>query len=248
MSNIDSIIEMREEDLHSRKGSIAKQDLIEAVCALKRRGSQDIALDAISDIIDKSLRERLDPILENLKEVTQQLSKLKSNVESLEYDVRACRQKQENLFSDVANEAVMRHQRRKSVVISGLELKQDGDLEAQKADDRTKVGKVLEHFQLSEDDAADIQRIGKAGSGKRQLLRVRFVCINDRQTVLRRSREIRSHFPDVFINPDRTPRQQEEFRKLRNELKARKESGEDVVIYKGSVVQRASTQSFPRRF
>jgi len=239
---------MREEELISRKSSITKQDLLEAVCALKRRGPQDIALDAISDVIDKSLRERLDPIIENLREVTQQLLKLKSNVESLESDVKACRQNQENLFSDVANEAVMRYQRRKSVIISGLELKQDGELEARKEDDGTKVGKVLEYFQLSEKDTTEIERIGKAGSGKRQLLRVRFACITEKQTVLRRAREIRSHFPDVFINPDRTPRQQEEFRKLRNELKTRKESGEDVVIYKGSVVQRDSIQNFQRRF
>ena len=71
MTNVDNIITMREEELLSRKGSVTKQDLIEAVCVLKRRSSQEIALDAISDVIEKSLRERLDPIVENLKEVTK---------------------------------------------------------------------------------------------------------------------------------------------------------------------------------
>ena len=63
MNNVENIIAMREEELISRKSSITKQDLLEAVCALKRRGPQDIALDAISDVIDKSLRERLDLII-----------------------------------------------------------------------------------------------------------------------------------------------------------------------------------------
>ena len=73
MNNVDSIVAMREENLHSRKGSITEQDLIEAFRALKRKSLQEIVLDAISDVIDKNLQKRLDPIVENLKELTQQL-------------------------------------------------------------------------------------------------------------------------------------------------------------------------------
>ena len=59
--------------------------------------------------------------------------------------------------------------------------------------------------------------------------------------VLRSARKLKvsTSFRKVYVNPDRTPVQQAEHKNLRSELLSRRGKGEDVVIFKQSVVPRA---------
>ena len=48
----------------------------------------------------------------------------------------------------------------------------------------------------------------------------------------------------MFIDPDRTPKEQEDFKKLRDEFKRRKESGENVVMREGKILQTGRRRSY----
>ena len=61
-------------------------------------------------------------------------------------------------------------------------------------------------------------------------------------SLLRRAKELRNtseHRGRVYVNPDQTKRQRELSKALRNELRARRDLGEDVVIRHGKIVSKA---------
>ena len=87
-------------------------------------------------------------------------------------------------------------------------------------------------------------RAGKKMPGKDRLLIVSLESIGIRQELLRLAPQLRSceAYNRIYINPDLTPREREQGRKLREELAARKERGEkSLVIRKGKIVSLTDT-------
>jgi hypothetical protein len=75
--------------------------------------------------------------------------------------------------------------------------------------------------------------------------------MNDKFRILKACKELkkRQEYKNVFINPDRTPLEQAIDKRLRHELKERRENGEDnLVIYRGKVINRNEIKHFPQRF
>ena len=89
-----------------------------------------------------------------------------------------------------------------------------------------------------------IHRIGKQVEGRDRLLRV--VCCDEESKIgiLRQAKLLsNTSFKKVYINPDLTKTQREERKRLREELKRRKDVGEDVTIRYGRIVA-ASDRNF----
>ena len=66
----------------------------------------------------------------------------------------------------------------------------------------------------------------------------------NREQVIKRARFIRRYtdWKEVFIDPDRTPKQQEEHKSLRAEFKRRKDEGENIVFRNGKILKLARKQ------
>ena len=66
---------------------------------------------------------------------------------------------------------------------------------------------------------------------------------------LRSAKELRKSekYKNIYINPDLTYIQRERNRKLRNELKEKREKGFDAVIKNGKVMLRRDAESVPER-
>ena len=88
-------------------------------------------------------------------------------------------------------------------------------------------------------DILSSRRIGKPRDGKAKLLHVTLRDLKQVQAVLYSASMLKGNnqYKNVFLSPDRTPMEQEEFRKLRNELKERLANGESVVIRGLSIVK-----------
>ena len=102
------------------------------------------------------------------------------------------------------------------------------------------LSEIVDDF--DEDDIKKCYRVGRPnGQGKGRLLRVTFSNSELKSEVLRSARKLKAStsFRKVYVNPDRTPVQQAEHKNLRSELLSRRGKGEDVVIFKQSVVPRA---------
>ena len=80
--------------------------------------------------------------------------------------------------------------------------------------------------------------------GKRLLKVVLRKSSTKREIVSKAKNLRRTRFTDIFIQQDLTPYQQIRAKLTRKELKERRERGEDVVIYRGNVVTKASIGNF----
>ena len=87
----------------------------------------------------------------------------------------------------------------------------------------------------------NVHRIGKVVEGRNRLIRVILSSEDCKDRVLREARQLRnaSEFKNVYVNPDLTLRQRQEGKRLREELKRRRELGEDVVLRHGSIASKS---------
>ena len=69
--------------------------------------------------------------------------------------------------------------------------------------------------------------------GRSRLLKISVKEEESKMQILRNAKLLKSslHYKYVFVGPDRTPREQTEYRDLLRELKEKREKGEDVVLY-----------------
>ena len=91
-------------------------------------------------------------------------------------------------------------------------------------------------------------RLGKKtedSSTKPRLLRVTLENVEVKKQILMKAKHLRDsvdgNLSKVFISPDLTPKEREANRKLREELKARRDQGENVVIRNGKIVDSKSS-------
>ena len=102
---------------------------------------------------------------------------------------------------------------------------------------------MLAGMQLTEIEVKAAVRLGKKGDKPRSLM---VTLDSPREPVLRRAKMIRRYrcWLTVFIDPDRTPKEQDEHKKLRNEFKRRKENGENIVMRDGKILQAGRRRSY----
>lgn len=94
--------------------------------------------------------------------------------------------------------------------------------------------------QKLEDSITGLSRLGKGSEGKLRPIKICFKDTSHKYTILRRARYLKglSRFDKVGIAEDKTLQQRETERKLREELKRRKAKGENVIIFKGAIVEK----------
>lgn len=141
------------------------------------------------------------------------------------------------LPAELLNEFQSRMDRNKNVIISGVKETRSGSVDERRGDDEREVKDILDKIGLNL-MFSNVTRVGKVTANRRRLLRATFCDNESRNQVLRKARTLHLHaaYKHVYINPDRTPMEQAEFAKLRQELKDRREAGEDVAIFRNKIM------------
>ena len=137
--------------------------------------------------------------------------------------------------------------RRNNVILAGVNQSPSGNLHERQCDDRKICEEIVEFLGSPKGEILDIQRVGQTAN---TLIKIKFKSFETKQNVIRNARKLRSspQFEKIFVNPDRTPLQQQQNKILRRELRDRRENGEDVIIRRGAVVQRDAKEVFHRHF
>ena len=189
------------------------------------------------------LEERINHFETNLSSLVAKQNIQDEKIERLTMDFNSALS---NLASETSNEVHQRVLRCKNVIITGLEDQPTGTLEERKEKDEEDVGNILEALEEENVEVSNIRRIGKIRSDGKKMLKVELSSEEEKRRVLRKAKSLRHKpvYETVFINHDRTIFQQKEYRLLREELKSRRENGEDVVISRNKVVERRSLQHF----
>ena len=207
----------------------------------------------IKQLLDAFKSEIIQSFQSELKTVSEKLARLEEKTKSFEISLSQIQNKQHMYEKEIVNinseistmkctmpdfiskELEERMKRSKNVVITGIYESEDGDINTRMAHDLTKVNKLLDHLDvdLKDSDVLKVLRVGRIKQNNNRMLKVAFANESIRNSVLRNAKKLSmsENFKRIFINPDRTQFQQNQFKHLREELKMRRSNGKNVIIY-----------------
>ena len=202
-------------------------------------------LQRFKDIMKKELKEELTASIAML--MREELDALKRLVSRQQDEIDVLRERLSSgscEVNEVLTECEMRRERECNVVITGLQESDSGSLSSRKDYDGVQLRDMLSQLEECDIEVGDIRRLGRT-TGKRPLL-VKLRSAKQKFKLLGKARLLRKceQFKAVFINPDLTPRQQTERRRLLEELKRWQGEGKDVVLYRNKIVERNSLKIF----
>lgn len=220
--------------------------------------SSNITLLDIKTLIEKSKEEILGTVkneVEKLKEMTNTLLK---RVDKLEHSQKVlnerCKElenrqdkssREENLFAtteQLISELNLRAQKDLNLIIYGIPEHESGRVDERREKDNETIKALAEELGV-EQQSFKTQRIGKIVPQRPRLIRIKCDRLEVKYDMLRKAKELRKSdfFRKVYIAPDLTPIQQNYQKKLRDELKKRREDGEsNLMIHRGKIIDRNS--------
>ena len=202
------------------------------------------------------LKTCLDTLSSQIKSLESKITSLQDKTEQHDTEIKRINETVENikseLSSSIIDEVTQRVQRQQNLVISGLPEPTTGSLEERCASDRNRVSEVIGAIGVELDaNSFRLTRLGKIGSSGSRLLKIEcHQTVSIKNEILRNAKTLRNslNYKNVYINEDRTPQQQLEWRQIRQIFRERKELGHDVVIYRNKVMLRDEVQVFRRLF
>ena len=185
----------------------------------------------------KTFNKRLDE-MENKNVLLE--SRCKALEEKCTKYEKMCQQKESN-DQELIEEAMERHRRRKYLIVSGLQEKTQGSVEDRLAEDTHTLKQLASTIGVNDIDPEEVSRIGRISRDRPRLLRVKCNSLEEKISLLRMAKNLRKHtaYSGVYINPDLTRPQRVKNKELRDELKRRREAGEEVMIYRGRVIEKS---------
>lgn len=224
-----------------------------------------ITLSSVKSLLDDHKKQILNQIKSEtnsiktlIKSLTDRIQHLESNLEvaitrvnTLEERLAQKEITNGETFEDMCYEAQLRHQKRKYLVISGLPEQSHGNLQQRREKDEQAIKDLADALDVEDFHPRDIMRIGRIDSSKPRLLRIKCQSVPERRMFLQRSKNLKSmsQFQNTYVNPDLTATQRKKSKQAREEVKRRREGGENVAIRNGRVVSlNDSSLDFQQRF
>ena len=239
---------MTADDLNARSKAISKQELIKTVLMMKSQinETKSTHVNLLSDMLDEKLDNKFNSLTQILNTIAEDQAVLKSRCDKLENEIECLKTNQHPVMSDVAFEIEERIIRRNNVIVRGMKEETSGSLTERAEQDKLKVLRALKVLDVKPECVKSIQRIGRPHSERPRLIRIICIGNEDKWNIIKKSKSLRDsqEFSQVFMNPDLTASQQKMEKELRDELKRRKEDGEDVIIHRGKVILRNEKTHF----
>lgn len=244
MASPEDIILMSEGDLQARKNSITKDKLLDAVVLLRRqqdRTDNRQLMQEFSTLLDN----KLGPLICEFQTFKEKLKNVESRVTQLEVTRDDLPFYQEEQMIRIVDEVHQVSLRKSNLIINGLREREDGSLQERETHDRNEIAQLATVLGVTDLKVSEVMRLGHSQSRKPRSKKIKCADYDARQKLLFNSKRLRSHekFMRTYVNPDLTKLQQSWNRKLRAELKQRRDNGEDVVIRSGNVVPRTNPQT-----
>ena len=141
---------------------------------------------------------------------------------------------------------MQRQSRQSYLIVSGLPEETSGSLEYRNEKDSDKLKSLLAALNHNESAVLSNRRIGsRLDNSKPRLLRIQCSNREIKESILHKSKDLRKNdsFKNIYINPDLTKMERLKNKALREELRLRKNSGEDVLIHRGKVISKQEYNS-----
>nr|CAH7762459.1 unnamed protein product [Callosobruchus chinensis] len=168
---------------------------------------------------------------------------LKAAIVALQKDLKAISSVPHNTpaakieFEEVVQEVMERQNRKSNLMIFGLKEQEQSTKDDRIQAEKTDVLKILTFVSPSLTSVSDIRRVGKFDSERTHPRPVKVTLGTSDQVleIIRRSAKLKnSGFNNISISFDKTPKQVEYYRKLKEELDQRRSNGESNIRIKHS--------------
>lgn len=153
-------------------------------------------------------------------------------------------EKLEDSIEDKVYEAVEEYRNRESrkcnIILHQIAESDKEDSKDRKAHDTKMVHKVLAAIEVEDVEIQSVVRLGKRDPFGDRLMKVSLGSVKQKSESLRNAKKLRNtnKWKEVYITPDMTPKEREQSKILRAELKRRREEGEErLVIRRGKIIQ-----------
>lgn len=184
------------------------------------------------------IRNKVNKVEDTLTMVLETQAKQDLEIKRLKEEMAIVRES----HADILNEVADRDRRKNNLIIAGLPERDDGTVDDRRKWDMESVEKLFRELcNLNADIVSGIHRIGRVNSNRPRLLKVICRDVDSKISLLRKSRDLKKsqEFMNVYVNSDLTPAQRMDSKRLREEWKARRGRGEDVIIRNGRVIERS---------
>lgn len=189
------------------------------------------------------LQSKLCAVEDTLQRVLETQKRQDTEIKALKEDVTKIKENYDNIIAEVES----RDRRKTNLILSGLPEKEEGTADERKQCDLLTVQTLFSTLDNSKTDVVSgVYRIGRMTSSRPRLLKVICNTFESKRSLLSKSKNLRNmtQYKNVYMNPDLTPQQQMQNKQLREELRRRRNLGEDVIIQHGKIVDKGSAQNF----
>ena len=192
-----------------------------------------------------SVNNRLDKIEKALdrKVDHDEVNRLEQRIDSLESNKppeNTVQPATTSTINETLNEQKERESRAKNIILFNIPESDKQNPQERTQEDTNFVTRVFQTLEIEKCDIDKCIRLGKKVSGRSRLTRVTLKNQDSKGNILRKSRALESSedFSEIYIRPDLTRLQRTEQRMLRDELRSRREKGEDnIFIRRGKIIQ-----------
>ena len=204
---------------------------------------QAAQLEALTSLVHKVMEQNTEVIKQNLK-IMDTMTKEKKSDDVIKTHVE-----------EVLNDQLEREQKKNNIVLFGLEEGTEQDEEKNKKQDVVKTKEILTHVnpdvKLDKLDSATIMRIGGKKANKTRPVKIIMESQDDKNNILRNSRNLKNSdkFSKIGLTFDKTRKQQEEYRKLKEKLDEMKNlnDGKEYQIYRNKVMLKSEVAVLARK-
>lgn len=233
--------------------------------SLKSDESRPATIGDIKEMLNCFKDEILASVKDDLCRIENRLESLDSRIVNLEHMFEFTKRRQElqqldindlklslsriecsNKPTEILREVEDRDSRRNNVILFGLPENDHATALDRVTDDKKHTKELFLSLGFDDIKVCDISRLGKKIESKIRPVKVTLENPALKKLVIQKARQLRNNekYKNIYIDYDKTKLQQSEWNNLRSELKQRRESGEDVVIYNGCIRPRASLKHF----
>ena len=190
------------------------------------------------------LQSKICQVEGTLQKVLETQKTQDAEIKALKEDVIKMKENYDNVFAEFES----RDRRKNNLILSGIPESENGTADERKEKDLSTVKSLFFALDWTNIDAVStVYRIGKMNPSRPRLLKVICASAESKRSLLSKSKNLRNvtQYKNVYMNPDLTPLQQVQNKQLREELRRRRDLGEDVKIQRGSLVaSKAPGQNF----
>lgn len=225
-----------------RSGSNASAISLSDIKSLIENSKAEILSSVKSE--NEKLKSMIKTFNKRLDDVERKTELLESRCKILEENCKKYEKlskQREASDQELIEEAMERNRRRKFLIVSGLSEQKHGSAQERISKDTDSVRELAMIVGVDDLDPEEVSRIGRISNDRPRLLRFKCCSVDEKLSLLRAAKDLRQHsaYGGVYINPDLTRIQRRKNKELRDELRRRREAGEEVVIYRGRVVDKS---------